>query len=92
MKLSDFLLRLAKGGRIGEGFRHCLASRFASQPKLRLMAGIARLGAMAGWLSTTPNHRGNGARAQIAQTHKLFQELGALSFQSNEIVRHRASI
>jgi hypothetical protein len=47
---------------------------------MRFMAGIVRFGAVAGRLAATPDNGGNGARSEIAQAEKFFQELGAIRF------------
>ena len=89
VKLSDLQLSLAQSGRVRKRFRHRLTRRSASQPELRIVTRIVRLGAMAGWLSTAPNNGGNRAWPQIAQAQELFQKLGALGLQSSKIVGHR---
>jgi hypothetical protein len=84
-KLGDFLSRLEEGSRVGERLCHRLARGSAGQPKLGIVAGIVRLGAMTGWLSAAANHGVNRARAQITQAQELFRKFGALGFQSSKI-------
>jgi hypothetical protein len=72
MKLRNLLLGLAKGYGIGKGFGNGFARHPSSEAQLRIMAGVIRLSAMARGLATTPNHGGNGTRAQITQAEELF--------------------
>jgi hypothetical protein len=44
------------------------------------VAGVVGLRTMAVGLTTAAHHGGNRARAQIAQTQELLEELGAVSF------------
>ena len=88
MKLSDFLLRFAQGNGIGERFGNRLTRRPTGQPELRIVAGVARFGAMAGGLTAAPHNGGDRTGSQIAQPEELMQELGASGFENSEIVRH----
>jgi hypothetical protein len=59
MKLRDFLLRFAKRGWVGKGFRHRLAGHPSSQAELGIVARVLGLGAMASRFATAPDHRRN---------------------------------
>jgi hypothetical protein len=52
------------------------------------MSRVVVFGAVAGRLAAAAGHGGNGTGSQITQAEKLLEELGSLSFQSCQIVRH----
>jgi hypothetical protein len=43
------------------------------------MAGVVRLSAMAGGLTTPAHHGSNRTRAKIAQAQKILEKLGSVS-------------
>jgi len=66
-KLGNLLLRLAKRGWVGKGFRYGLAGHSPSQAELRIMARIVGFGAMAGRLTAATDNGSNGTGPKIAQ-------------------------
>jgi hypothetical protein len=91
MELGDLLLRLAQRGRMGKRFSHTLSADPPGQTELRVVTGVIRLGAMAGWLTATAHYGSDRSRPKIAEAEELFQEFGSLRFQAIEGLRHGTS-
>jgi hypothetical protein len=91
MELGHFLLRLAKGGRIGEGFGHAFARHSSGQPELRIVTWVIRPGAMAGRLPAATHYGRDRTGPEITKAEEFFKEFGSLRFKSFESFRHGVS-
>src|SRR5580693_466356 len=91
MELGDLLLCLAQRGGIGKRFGHAFAGDPPGQTELRVVTGIVRLGAMAGWLTAAAYHSGNRTGPQIAETAEFFEEFGSILFQFTQGFSHAFS-
>ena len=74
MKGVHLALRLAQLGRGGEAFADGLATDFTGQPKVRTVARLVRLMAMAVWFSATAVDGGDRTAAKITQLQDSGQE------------------
>ena len=80
VELGNFLSRLVKCGRGGEGLGHALALDFAEQPELWVPGNVGA-GTAAGWLTTAARNGGYGARSKITEGEELLKQLGPCELQ-----------
>jgi len=78
--------------KFGDWIRKGLGYRFTSHPpresKLRIMAGVIRLGAMASRFATAPHNSGDRTAPKITEAEKLLEEFGSFGFQGSKRIRH----
>jgi len=77
-KLSDFLFRFTDRLRGRQSLRDGFAINFLSELPMRSVSGIARLSAMAVWLSAPPCRVGDRARLEIAELREFLQEVASV--------------
>ena len=87
MELVDLFQGALGCGGSGERFRHTLTSYLSMQTQL-WMARAIRLSAMAMFLATAPDKGSHTAWAEIAQSKKLAQQVGALGLQIRDGQSH----
>ena len=78
MKRRHFLLRFAQHGRRIKGLSNGLALHFTRQPKIRAVARILALGAVASRFAAFAGGCGNGSSTEIAESGKLAEQVSSL--------------
>jgi hypothetical protein len=91
MELADLLLRFAQCGRIGKRFRNALSGHSPSQTELRVVTGVIRSRAMAGWLTAAAHCGCDRTGTHIPEAEEFFKNPGSLRFQHIERLRHGLS-
>jgi hypothetical protein len=88
MELGDLLLCFAQRGGIGKRFSDAFPAHPPGQTELRIVTGVVRLGAMAGWFTAAAHYGCDGTGPQVAEAEEFFQEAGSIGLQTIEGVRH----
>jgi hypothetical protein len=91
-KLRDFLFRFANRGRGRQGLGDGFAAHLLSELPMRSVSGIVRLSAVAGGLSASSGHIGDGARLKVAELRELLQEIASIVEQIQQRIQQESSL
>jgi hypothetical protein len=83
-ELVDLLFRFPHCDRHRQGFTDRLALNLIGQTQIGAMAGILRLGTVAGRFSAASDDAGDGTRTQVAQLRERAQQIALLLLQLNQ--------